>query len=338
MEVLTRHRSDSLRSRAASSPYPMPTVPQNTPDTSSVISNGASAHFAKPSTLQERLEKAYREEPGRFWEHDTTVPENTPATGTPSSHYYRAQSINLPRIDETLEQLPPPLSSQFSSPPPSIVDSQRKCGHARAQLDGPDSDSGESTLTIKPAVSHEGPPTQREFAAAAPCVATGAPFTPISTGGHRPGVREHTDWHHDVESEMARSLARLANLAEDDHQRDPTKTAEMHYRSRLNLLLNDCNLRFMYGEIGAPPIPTTAEPPSPLPPPATTAGRATSPMIKDLSKKVDKLIDTVKKHGNQIDEIAKKQKEGEEKRLLTPSTQTITGSENEKPETARIGA
>ena len=76
---------------------------------------------------------------------------------------------------------------------------------------------------------------------------------------------EHTDWHDDIEQDLDRDLTRLANLAEDDHQRDPSKTAAYYYNKRLNTLLKHRNRRYHIDENGhASPTSFTAEPASPL--------------------------------------------------------------------------
>ncbi|GME40250.1 uncharacterized protein LTHEOB_2097 [Neofusicoccum parvum] len=48
------------------------------------------------------------------------------------------------------------------------------------------------------------------------------------------GVREHSDWQEDIEGDLDRALARLANLARDEHEQDPSMSAEQHYGSRLD--------------------------------------------------------------------------------------------------------
>lgn len=76
---------------------------------------------------------------------------------------------------------------------------------------------------------------------------------------------EHADWHDDIEQDLDRDLTRLANLAEDDHQRDPSTSAADHYSKRLNTLLNHKNRRFHANEQGQmSPDSCTAEPSSPL--------------------------------------------------------------------------
>jgi hypothetical protein len=77
------------------------------------------------------------------------------------------------------------------------------------------------------------------------------------------GVLEHNDWSGDIVGDVGRNITRLANLAVDDHQRDPSRSAEAHYRHRLRLLLNDKTQRFLYGDVGLAPLPSTVEPSTP---------------------------------------------------------------------------
>ena len=75
---------------------------------------------------------------------------------------------------------------------------------------------------------------------------------------------EHTDWHDDIEQDLDRDLTRLANLAEDDHQRDPSKSATYYYNKRLNALLMHKSRRYRISERGqASPTSITAEAASP---------------------------------------------------------------------------
>ena len=53
------------------------------------------------------------------------------------------------------------------------------------------------------------------------------------------GVLEHTDWACDIEQDLDRNLTRLANLAQDDHHRDPNYTAQEHYHKRLVRILKN---------------------------------------------------------------------------------------------------
>jgi hypothetical protein len=95
----------------------------------------------------------------------------------------------------------------------------------------------------------------------APLVAlstTAEPRTPAPNGG----VPEHSDWAEQVESDLASALARLENLALDDHQRDLRehaaasvngddaaalpiiRTTSEHYLLRLSFLLRSSERRF----------------------------------------------------------------------------------------------
>lgn len=72
------------------------------------------------------------------------------------------------------------------------------------------------------------------------------------------GVREHSDWAENILQDLARGLTRLSNLAEDDEKRDPSKIRQVHYKERLNLLLNDSSQPIQYGPIGDVPYPAPA--------------------------------------------------------------------------------
>jgi hypothetical protein len=105
------------------------------------------------------------------------------------------------------------------------------------------------------------------------------------------GVLEHNDWSGDIEGDVGRNITRLANLAVDDHQRDPSKSAESHYRARLGLLLNDKNQRFLYGDVGMAPLPSTVEPSTPthLKDGKVHANYVTSYEFNLLSQKVESM-------------------------------------------------
>ncbi|KAE9963070.1 hypothetical protein BLS_009719 [Venturia inaequalis] len=207
---------------------------------------------SNPPGLAEQLERIYEENPGEFFEGPSQVPENTPKT----SHYAPSASssprsdrgnlyptiLNLPHLNEQLEVLPPPAASRFSSPPSSIA--------------------GESLVSepLMMAVprrfysysgngSKPNPPS--------PLSAVKEQEPPEETHG---GVREHSDWGENILQDLARGLIRLSNLAEDDEKRDPTKIRQVHYKERLNLLLNDSSQPITYGPIGDVPYPAPAAP------------------------------------------------------------------------------
>ncbi|GAB7355397.1 hypothetical protein MBLNU459_g5916t3 [Dothideomycetes sp. NU459] len=56
------------------------------------------------------------------------------------------------------------------------------------------------------------------------------------------GVLENSRWQEAIEEDLAHALARLANLAEDDHKADRTKTAKEHYHARLSKLLKTSSI------------------------------------------------------------------------------------------------
>jgi hypothetical protein len=104
-----------------------PAAPYNTPTPS--ILQGDLSSLSRPPPL-EGIAKIQEEAPGRFFEADSAAPENTPATSVRGMHSpdcdtprtnFHATVIDLPEINEKLEQLPPPASSKWSSPPPSIA-------------------------------------------------------------------------------------------------------------------------------------------------------------------------------------------------------------------------
>jgi hypothetical protein len=82
------------------------------------------------NAVAEHLARIHEEAPGEFYEASTGVPENTPITGTgepgtPRTDFHPTV-INLPNINQKLEQLPPPTSSKFSTPPASIIGDSSK--------------------------------------------------------------------------------------------------------------------------------------------------------------------------------------------------------------------
>jgi ribosomal protein L29 len=115
-------------------------------------------------------------------------------------------------------------------------------------------------------------------------------------GAPEAGVREHSDWANDIEQDIERDLARLANLSVDDHQRDPSKSADEHYRNRLNLLLNDKGQRFLYGNIGHTTMPSTAEPGTPVHnrPKSISAAYVNRSEFVEVKEKVDSLTQLVR--------------------------------------------
>ncbi|KAL1639032.1 hypothetical protein SLS58_008361 [Diplodia intermedia] len=70
----------------------------------------------------------------------------------------------------------------------------------------------------------------------------GRSSTPLS----QHGVREHTDWQEDVEADLDRALARLSNLARDDHEQDRAMSVEQHYTHRLDAAIERQRTRYTY--------------------------------------------------------------------------------------------
>ncbi|KAF1985445.1 hypothetical protein K402DRAFT_109429 [Aulographum hederae CBS 113979] len=60
------------------------------------------------------------------------------------------------------------------------------------------------------------------------------------------GVHEFHDWHDDIEGEFDRILARLENLAVDDHHRDASRSAAEHFNIRLARLLGASSRKFVF--------------------------------------------------------------------------------------------
>lgn len=94
--------------------------------------------------------------------------------------------------------------------------------------------------------------TPRRSALRSPPNNSGSPSPPSRKSGKiekkEPGIREYSDWANDIEADIQRDLARLANLAVDDHQSESETSALDHYHERLSRLLNHESLKFIYGE------------------------------------------------------------------------------------------
>jgi hypothetical protein len=109
-----------------------------------------------------------------------------------------------------------------------------------------------------------------------PTNSTTANASGSSDSSDRERMPEHTDWAAEIEAEVQRALACLANLANDDFQGDPSLTAEQHYHKRLSKLLNDTTLQFAFGDVGKPPMPA----------PDSTPRKAMQPANKDKDMSV----------------------------------------------------
>ncbi|QDS71774.1 hypothetical protein FKW77_009261 [Venturia effusa] len=204
---------------------------------------------SNPPGILEQLERIYEEDPGQFFEGPTYVPENTPKTSrhvpsdcsSPKSDRASLYPtvLNLPQLNEQLEVLPPPAASRFSSPPSSIT--------------------GESIvsepLMMAPRKLYSGSAVKPSIRSPLSMVEEQTP-APLEIQG---GVREHSDWAENILQDLSRGLSRLSNLAEDDEKRDPSKASRIHYKERLNLLLNDSSQPIPYGPIDDVPYPPPAE-------------------------------------------------------------------------------
>ncbi|KAF2807600.1 uncharacterized protein BDZ99DRAFT_464538 [Mytilinidion resinicola] len=235
----SRSRGDSAASLASVSPYP--SDPYNTPVTRSVFGDQphpGGKHVALDEPGLHRVDSTLSAVQDLHNEtvddelHCPTVPDNTPCHGSPSSFRYTMR--NLPTIDEKLENLPAAINSNASvtscSPPPSLT-GERGQATPRALL---------SPLPYNPLTPVD-------------------PFVP-HVAQDMPGVRENTDWHENIEEELDRDLTRLANLANDDFQKDPSVTAAEHYHRRLLRLISNSNRRYVISQLGeAIPSATMAE-------------------------------------------------------------------------------
>ncbi|KAI9685239.1 MAG: hypothetical protein M1822_004612 [Bathelium mastoideum] len=173
--------------------------PHNTPDTQSVW-GAASAHAPDLDDVDDRLATAISSGMG----NPTLVPENTPRSSTPASHI-RAVVNNLPSIDEKIEPLPPGRYSVTS----------RSLEEERSELEQDD---------VPVILDEEHDKRYRRD---------------MSAANAANGVREHSDWHDEVQAELRRNLIRLSNLADDDHAREPELTSNDHYRNRLLFCLRN---------------------------------------------------------------------------------------------------
>ncbi|KAF2436091.1 hypothetical protein EJ08DRAFT_674664 [Tothia fuscella] len=300
-----RTRADSNSTGKA-----VPTQPQNTP-TESIASDvvqlqRSHLHSRGVPNLHdpdfgEELKRIQEEKPGEFFEGPTGVPENTPMASeccgasdggdTPKSRFHPTK-LDLPTIDVKLEQLPPPLSSKFTSPDSSIVGD----GHTRRVTNGGSRNISSPTAMPPPKTPERPIDTEVRIRVTPPSHQVGMPRS-VYPEGSIEGVREAQDWAHDIQQDVYRDLTRLANLAVDDEQRDNSMTAEQHYHRRLNLLLNDADMRFAYGNVGLAPIPSIAAEPG-TPPPSEVKRAANPPFtvkyvnsieFNELCKKVESL-------------------------------------------------
>ncbi|KAL2358543.1 hypothetical protein BJ546DRAFT_16362 [Cryomyces antarcticus] len=209
----TRRRADTLDSLTVPSP------PKSTPATTSL----ASAANTAPD-LDVVADKLTDNPTEREIGFPTWVPHNTPINTPPitSTNESRATLFNLPAIDETLEQLPPPATSISSDAPSdlSVSDDEGEYDYIPIKLGSP---------RIAPLLVPLNPSSL--------LFAESASDTMASTT-HNNAVTEHSDLATEAELTVTRGLAHLAVLAPADHQRDPTETAKQHYHARLDDILS----------------------------------------------------------------------------------------------------
>ena len=81
-------------------------------------------------------------------------------------------------------------------------------------------------------------------AAAAAAAATANATTTTAATAPKPGVLENTTWGPVAEEDTSRALKRMAMLARDEHQKDPTFTVEEYYSMRLAKLIEEAEISF----------------------------------------------------------------------------------------------
>ncbi|OJD32684.1 uncharacterized protein BKCO1_3700039 [Diplodia corticola] len=150
----------------------------------------------------------------RLIDSPITAPENTPAPSAGASDGAIPQE-RLPSIAEVLQRLPE-LSSDVSSAATTLAEP--------GMLD-------EEEILVQSSPLAPSSPTFN-----------GRSSTPLT----QHGVREHTDWQEDVEADLDRALARLANLARDDHEQDTSSSVEQHYTRRLDAAIERQHTRYTY--------------------------------------------------------------------------------------------
>jgi len=156
------------------------------------------------------------------------------------------------------------------------------------------------------------------------------------------GLREHNDWRRaptsktkpiahsrpddTIVEDVERDLDRLANLAEDDFMRDPSKPAAEHYRIRIDKVFNHPNRAFKYGEIPTmyPASTERRSPPRPL---------NTVPMseFKKLQNKVDSL-------SRIVNELQKTRKETDVDLPSVTTEMVMLGKAGKEPKPSTTGS
>jgi len=86
-------------------------------------------------------------------------------------------------------------------------------------------------------------PTRLSFVTAVATTATTANAT-TTAAAPKPGVPEYTTWGPVAEEDTERALKRMAMLARDEHQLDPSLTVEEYYSMRLAKLIEEAEISF----------------------------------------------------------------------------------------------
>lgn len=86
-------------------------------------------------------------------------------------------------------------------------------------------------------------PTRLSFVTAAAATAATTAATAAATTP-KPGVLEYTTWGPVAEEDTERALKRMAMLARDEHQKDPSFSVEEYYSMRLAKLIEEAEISF----------------------------------------------------------------------------------------------
>lgn len=296
--VEMRPRGLSIRSGP-----PMPTVPENTPETTnsmdpsvtgvSIVSS-VGERLIRPATV--RLETLQHDRPGIFWELDTTAPDNTPL----STSNLRPINHGLPPIEEIIPRLPPPRSAPRSNDGAGSVSDFDVHSIRSGHFNSARSEFGSGTPSASPNTRRVPPPTPATpFARStitspglrSPAEPSDRPESPETAVAVKDGVLEFSDWEGDVEDNMADALARLAQLAIDKATKDPSKSATEYYYAKLDKIIKNPARRFRPSSIDLTNVPLPSPSVNPPPPTPTKAEvRFMDLRISQLETRVDTLM------------------------------------------------
>lgn len=150
------------------------------------------------------------------------VPNATPASTFYAGSAYAPSSVLAPNNTPANTQ----GGDSLASPPQSFIDPRGKQTRHRFATQ---KSFGDLTADLQ---------TERLTTALEAMVTANPDLVREEVGG----VLENSHWQEAIEEDLMHSLVRLANLAEDDHKVDPSKTAKEHYHSRLARLLNTTSI------------------------------------------------------------------------------------------------